>query len=273
MPSYVVTGTNRGLGFEFVKQLSSKPENIVFATVRNPAASKDLFALQTNRKNVHVLEADLTKPTSWKDAAIAVTKVTGGTLDVLINNAAGLALPGPAIDAYGEGQEAKVTSDYVDSFQINVIGTIHATNAFLPLILTASKTNKNFTPKVITLNTGATDVKFFPKTGLETVGPYIVAKAALAAVTAQYASTHYLDNVIFLTISPAFANNNIESASKEGLKEFEKIIAGFKRAAPHWDGVPITVEESISSMLTVFDKLTKEQSGAFISHKGNQEWL
>ncbi|TCD63794.1 hypothetical protein EIP91_004945 [Steccherinum ochraceum] len=273
MPSYVVTGANRGIGFEFVRQLSSQSENTVFAVVRNPSASKDLYDLQKSRENIHVVEADLTNPTSWKTAADAVAKVTGGTLDTLINNAAYMTPPVPAIDSYGEGQESKLASDFVDSFQINVVETIHATNAFLPLILAASKKSTSPTPKVVTLSSGVADIKFFSKTGLAFIGPYTVAKAAQAAVTAQYASTHYQDNVIFFTISPGFVNTAVGTPNEDDLAAFTKIVTSFKRAVPEWNGIPITPEQSVTSMLAVIGNLTKEQNGSFLSHKGNEEWL
>lgn len=47
--TYVITGASRGLGLEFVKQLSSKG-NTVFALVRNPEASEGLQKLVDNKK-------------------------------------------------------------------------------------------------------------------------------------------------------------------------------------------------------------------------------
>lgn len=47
--TYVITGASRGLGLEFVKQLSSKG-NTVFALARNPEASEGLQKLVDNKK-------------------------------------------------------------------------------------------------------------------------------------------------------------------------------------------------------------------------------
>ena len=54
--TFVVTGASRGLGLEFVKQLSSKGHT-VFACARNPDSSEKLKAL-VNGKTVHAVPLD-----------------------------------------------------------------------------------------------------------------------------------------------------------------------------------------------------------------------
>ena len=76
------------LQLEFVRQLSTSSTNVVFGLVRNKAGSQALLDLDKERKNVRVLEADVTNFTSLKAAAADVSKVTGGVLEYLINNAA-----------------------------------------------------------------------------------------------------------------------------------------------------------------------------------------
>ena len=71
-----------------MRQLSTSPTNVVFGLVRNKASSQALLDLDKERKNVHVLEADVRSFTGLKAAAAEVSKVTGGTLEYLINNAA-----------------------------------------------------------------------------------------------------------------------------------------------------------------------------------------
>lgn len=60
----------------------------MFGLVRNKAGSKDLLELASARKNLYVVEADLTDYKSLQRAATEVGKVTSGKLDNLINNAA-----------------------------------------------------------------------------------------------------------------------------------------------------------------------------------------
>jgi NAD(P)-dependent dehydrogenase (short-subunit alcohol dehydrogenase family) len=58
MSVYIVTGASRGLGLEFVKQLSASGK-IVFACARNPQGSKDLLNMIDN-KNVFGIKMDST---------------------------------------------------------------------------------------------------------------------------------------------------------------------------------------------------------------------
>lgn len=62
--TYVVTGASRGLGLEFVKQLSAKGHH-VFALARNPDHSQGLQHLIDNKK-VFGVKADITCERSIK---------------------------------------------------------------------------------------------------------------------------------------------------------------------------------------------------------------
>ena len=80
MPSYLITGVSRGLGvrstcslpcqsksnlhyqYEFLRQLSSDPENTVIGLVRDKSATDKKISeeLKVQLSNVHILEADIT---------------------------------------------------------------------------------------------------------------------------------------------------------------------------------------------------------------------
>jgi len=276
MPSYVITGANRGLGLEFVNQISARPGTTVFGLVRNKAGSKDLLALESSCQNVRVLEGDITDPESLRKAAAEVAKVTGGTLDVLINNASLVAEPGYPVAEYPDTPDRDVIleKDFIESFRVNAVGTIHATNAFLPLVLKSAQANSGSSPRIISLGSGIAALDFIAATGLDIAAPYTISKAAQAAVVAKYAATYYKENIIFLTISPGMVNTAIAPPTPEQMKNVVKLIQSFQRAIPEWDGNPLTPPESVRYMLNVIDNLKKEDSGKFISHKGNdKDWL
>lgn len=62
-------------------------------------------------------------------------------------------------------------------------------------------------------------------------------------------------------------------ATPEMLELATQLVANFKKAAPEWDGKAITPKSSVMQVLNVIRKATVNDSGAFISHLGNKQWL
>ncbi|KAK7063705.1 hypothetical protein R3P38DRAFT_2756566 [Favolaschia claudopus] len=106
MSSYVVTGASRGIGLEFVKQLSANDKNQVFAVVRNK--SKATFLQDLSRKNVTIVEADVTDAKALGLAAAEVAKATGNKLDYLINNAGSSTNPGFTLDQLHQQRQREI---------------------------------------------------------------------------------------------------------------------------------------------------------------------
>jgi NAD(P)-dependent dehydrogenase (short-subunit alcohol dehydrogenase family) len=89
MPSVLITGANRGLGFEFARQYAADGWR-VFAACRDPATANQLRLLaQQTGEMLTVIAIDVTDAKSIKDAAAQLKQAT---IDVLINNA-GIAGP------------------------------------------------------------------------------------------------------------------------------------------------------------------------------------
>jgi NAD(P)-dependent dehydrogenase (short-subunit alcohol dehydrogenase family) len=115
----LVTGANRGLGFETARQLAERGDR-VFLTSRDEASGKQAAAdLARQRLAVEYRKLDVT------DAAdierIAAEFGDGQPLDVLVNNAA-VALNG-------------FNSDVVrDTLAVNFYGAMHLTDRLLPAI-------------------------------------------------------------------------------------------------------------------------------------------
>ncbi|KAI0653101.1 NAD(P)-binding protein [Cubamyces menziesii] len=267
MPSYVVTGASRGIGREFVAQLSKDPSNIVFGMIRSPQSATQLLELQKTRPNVHILHADITDVPSLKAAAAEVAKVTGGSLDYLINNAAQVFTDRFNLTLTSYPDEKLLEEDLVDAFRINVVGVVHTTNVFLPLLRAGA------TKKVITLSTAIALPEVTLATGFTVHAPYCITKAALNQAISKYAVGLRDEGFIFLAISPGLVNTAEKPPTPEELKFFEDTFPKFKKLVPEWDGNPITPETSVRLMLGIIDKVTVKDTGAFVSHWGNQKWL
>jgi NAD(P)-dependent dehydrogenase (short-subunit alcohol dehydrogenase family) len=73
--------------YTFIKTLASNPSNTVIGLVRDKQST--IARLQKdNLTNIHILEADIVDYPALQTAAAEVSRITGGSLDVLINNAA-----------------------------------------------------------------------------------------------------------------------------------------------------------------------------------------
>jgi len=69
MPSTLITGSNRGLGFEFARQYLADGWN-VYAACRDPDSASELLRLaDTSGYKLQILALDVTDPASVKAAA------------------------------------------------------------------------------------------------------------------------------------------------------------------------------------------------------------
>ena len=96
----------------------------VFATARNPSKAADLAELS----DIEILELDVTVPKTITQCKEIIAKRTGGSLNVLVNNA-GVEFNSPLLDT--DVAEAKMLYD------VNVWGPLAMVQAFAPLFIEA----------------------------------------------------------------------------------------------------------------------------------------
>ena len=116
----LITGSNRGLGFEFTKQYASRGWKVI-ATARNPETATELRALAGKNRNVTVDKLDVQDVAAIKALA---AKYRATPIDVLINNAGILG----EMDAQAAG-----SLDYAQFEQVmavNVYGALATAEAF-----------------------------------------------------------------------------------------------------------------------------------------------
>ena len=126
----LVTGANRGLGLEFVRQLLARGERVV-ATCRHPGRATALNALAGEYPGrLHVLPLDVALARSREELLRELPLVLeGARIDLLINNA-GLLHGGERF-----GQVAQ--SDLEASLHTNAIGPFLLTQALAPWLAEA----------------------------------------------------------------------------------------------------------------------------------------
>lgn len=121
MKSVLITGTSSGIGRATVQHLAGQGWT-VFAGVRN---QEDAKALAAEPGEVVPVLLDVTKPEQIETAREQVAAVTGGALDALVNNA-GIGVAGPL--------EALPPDGLREILDVNVVGQVAVTQAFLPLL-------------------------------------------------------------------------------------------------------------------------------------------
>ncbi|KAK4151563.1 NAD(P)-binding protein [Chaetomidium leptoderma] len=273
MPSYVITGVSRGIGYEFLRQYSNDPNDTVIGLVRNKTATLEKVSEDPDlkgRRNIHILEADVTDYNALQAAAAETTKITGGSLDYLIANAAFQ----PFFDAFDPigtlgDQPEMVTKTLRELFEVNVIGNVHLFNLFMPLIV------KGQAKKVIAISTGLADTVLTNSYELTTGSLYATSKAALNMVVAKYNAQYKKAGVLFLALSPGFVDvGQYKDVTAEQMEGLSGTMAGFAAYAPHFKG-PLTPEQSVTAVKSVIANASVEKGngGDFLSHHGNKRWL
>ena len=117
-----ITGANRGLGLEFVKEFS-KIDYEVIATCRDPNSSSDLTTLAQSSLKIQLHQLDVSNTKNIQDLS---KHLKNKPIDILINNAG----------IYRSGSFNSVNKDsWVESFITNTIGPYEVIEHFLPNVL------------------------------------------------------------------------------------------------------------------------------------------
>lgn len=194
--------------------------------------------------------------------------MTGGSLDILINNAAVVGNKNKWNNLPDFTSLSDLENELTEAFHVNVVGVAFTINTFLPLI------RKGETKKVITLTTGLADDGLTSKYRIGVSSPYSISKAATNTLVAKYHAACAEEGILFLGISPGVVDTSEgEPMSEEDMQGFSKMGAAFVAYAPDFTG-PITADQSIKMVVNVVDNATIESmGGAFVSHYGNKQWL
>ncbi len=123
----LITGANKGIGFEVARQLARKGMHVLLAA-RDPKRGQDAAQSLAGEGAIESIVLDVTDAASIEAAADQV-KQKFGKLDVLVNNA------GIAIDR-SEPSTASMEA-MRKTYDTNFFGAVSVTQAFLPLLRSA----------------------------------------------------------------------------------------------------------------------------------------
>ncbi|KAI1747574.1 hypothetical protein F4782DRAFT_535234 [Xylaria castorea] len=271
MPSYVITGVSKGLGFEFLRQISSETSNTVIGLVRDKSATEKRVKEElSGRTNIHILHGDLKDYESLQAAAADTAVITGGGLDYLIANASQMSY-WDSYDPIGTlvQDPKRLEEELTEQYQVTVIGNIKLYGSFMPLIL------KGHVKKVVAISTGLSDLDITNQLELELAPLYAIAKAGLNMMTAKFSAQYRKDGVLFMNVCPGIVDvGHSKNATPAQMASLMTMMGKFQTYAPHFQG-PATPDKSIKDVISVWERasIEKGDAGHFVSHLGNKQWL
>lgn len=227
----LVTGANRGLGLEFVRQLLARGERVV-ATCRQPGRASMLNALAGEYPGrLRVLPLDVGEPKSHAELVAEWPLLAGEgeappRIGLLVNNA-GVLHSGERFGGLG-------LDNLLHSFRTNAAGPLLLTQALAPLLADGAR--------VVNISSRLGSVAATERFGTPS---YALSKAALNMATAQLKHALADRGIIVVAVSP-----------------------GWVRTDMGGDQAEVAPADSVAGLLRQVDRLGPEDSGRFLDWQG-----
>ncbi|XP_065138761.1 C-signal [Paramisgurnus dabryanus] len=247
--SVLVTGSNRGIGLELVRQLvdSNLRPIKIFAGCRHPNEPKAQQLQELAQKHqdvITVIQLDINDPDSiTKALKLVEAKLKDKGLNLIINNA-GVNIKRSLADT---GK-----SEMVQVFSTNVVGPMLVAKDFHPLLCKAANQFPHETSMscsrsaIINVSTYVSSITLCP-TNFSTAPMYAyrVSKAALNMLTRCLAEDFKKDGILVMALHPGWVQTEMGGST-----------------------APLTTAESVKGMLEVITSLTEKDSGTLLDWKG-----
>ncbi|MGE0970442.1 SDR family oxidoreductase [Klebsiella sp. WOUb02] len=195
----LVTGANKGIGFEIARQLAQAGVMVVMGVRDNTRGSAAVEALRSQDLSVQYCELDITRHDSIA-AAVSSIKAEFGRLDILVNNA--------GVFDHADGSPGKAAIEAVRQvMETNFIGTLAVTQAMLPLLRAAPAArivNVSSSLGSLALNGDPTSTYY----AAQFIG-YNASKAALNMLTVQLNEELKGAGITINSISPGFVKTDL----------------------------------------------------------------
>lgn len=204
-PAVVVTGASTGIGRAVVRCLSGR-RSTVFAAVRSGGDARSL--VDEFGPAVCPLVMDVTDEAAIRRAAATVLANLGGrTLAGVVNNA-GIAVPGPL--------ELLPLADFRRQLEVNVVGQLAVTQAFLPLMRAGSTVDGPPGRVVMVSSLSGRLADPF-------LGAYAASKHALEAMAASMRQELGVHGIRVVVVAPGAVRTPIwEKGAREDLSAYDQ---------------------------------------------------
>jgi len=233
MEKILITGANRGVGFEITRQYLQAGNIHIIATCRNPDTATELQALaQQHPNHLDVVQLDINDSKSIEASMQAVEGVVE-SLDVLINNA--------GINPRGE------THSRLSQLESDAIEHVITTNAVAPLLVTQAYRHllkKGNNPRVVMVSSQMGSLEWTRSGGSYA---YRMSKAAMNMSVRTLASDSGMSGITVVTTHPGWVRTDMGGS-----------------------GADISPQESASGLIKVISSLTSSDNGKFYKWNGEE---
>ena len=236
----LVTGANRGIGLEFVRQLLARGDHVV-ATCRHPGKASALNTLAGEHPGrLHVLPLDVADAKSRASLLHDLPLVLGddGRIDLLLNNA-GVLHSG---ERFGHVEQAMLD----DSLRTNAIGPFLLAQALVPLLCDVAPGHADDTgsPRTVIANISSQLGSIANTTRFGTPS-YAISKAAQNMASVLLARALAERGILVLALHPGWVQTEMGGAQAQ-----------------------VAPADAVAGLLQVIDGATQAQSGSFVDWRG-----
>ncbi|XP_033748214.1 C-factor-like [Pecten maximus] len=237
----LITGANRGLGLEFVRQIVclSTPPKYLFATCRNPDSATCLQEIAKAHSCITVMKFDVCDFSSYsnlKENISSILEVEG--LNLVVCNA-GILVRSSFEDT---------TPDVMTSvFTTNAIAPMTLVQTFGPLLKLASEksSKKGMSWRKAAVVNVSSDLGSVGGNNSGGMYPYRASKAALNMITKTQSIDLKADDILAVAVHPGWVRTDLGGQT-----------------------APVSPTESVQGMLEVFSTLSEDKSGSLFDFKG-----
>ncbi|MDT3498771.1 SDR family NAD(P)-dependent oxidoreductase [Bacillus toyonensis] len=219
-----VTGANKGIGYELVRQLAKKDYH-VFLGARNEQLGQEAVK-SLNISNVSYIQIDISNSQSIQKAMKKMYETTDH-LGLLINNA------GIALDFNTLPSELNIET-LRQGFEINFFGTFQMMQAFLPLL------KKSHNSKIINVTTDMASQTMFANGETHPINAlgYNSSKTAINSLTLAFSKEFGTNGPAVFGVTPGFTTTDLNGNAPDGhtTNESAKIIIKYALSETNYNG-------------------------------------
>jgi NAD(P)-dependent dehydrogenase (short-subunit alcohol dehydrogenase family) len=253
--TYFITGINRGIGRELVRQiLLGSQDSRVIGTIRKDIPEDSEFQI-TKDPRLTILKLDLSDYETYLSISKELESLDTG-IDVFISNAASNTARHNVLHSSPK--------EYLDFFNVNAIGPIEILKILKPYLL------KKETRKVIFTSSILGSIGNYPEflSASLPCAPYSVSKSALNSLGVQLSHELKGEGFIVINYHPGLINTKVKDtnddiSARRGFQPNEEFLRYVSKNT-------LDVEEGAKKELQVIDGLTPDDNGKFLTFDGSE---